>query len=504
MIFNDPKLLNFNRNPWETYAGFESLQEIPRKSSKELTDTLMGVGFETLDRDTFNPQDVMKLVGESGVKMARCQSGWWKCERVPGTYDFAWLDEVVDGLAAVGVRTWLSLSFGHPHYTPNPVFDEAFAEAAKRGEKPRSGFIRGYVGECPLYHGETGMTGWKNYVQALARHFKGRVKEWEIWNEPDAYNHFWRCHGNVPYDDLGVEEQTRRCAEDYAKFVKITGEFVKEVIPDAVIVSVVANPGSNYTYYLGKSHLEDYADVFSYHFYGTAINDFNVDQYVQFARAVLGPKMEFWMGESGHATGPSKITYVRPSEYSQAKFITRNAMHDLKNGARLSSVFTVIDFNEYYEDGSDQYYGVINGRTLQPKLGYYTMQALAWLTDRARPAKDICAVFTPVDGRVFTTTSAWNVSSATFRKNGIPAVALWQSDHVSLDLQPIVGQLQIIHGPSSELANPILIDPIRGAVYKLNNSILDDARSGKNRLYVHSLPVLDYPIIITDQAYLEN
>ena len=499
----DSQLLNNTPNPWEILPGFDFLQEVPRKYSSELTDTLMGIGFETLDRDTFRPQDVMKLVGESGVKMARCQSGWWKCERTPGVYDFAWLDEVVDGLAAYGVRTWLSLSFGHPAYTPCPVFDEAFAEAAKRGEKPHSGFIRGYVGEPPIYHGKDAMLAWKRYVQALAQHFKGRVREWEIWNEPDSFDTFWRHKGKVAYDGLGIEELTRRCAADYVEFVRITGGFVREVIPDARIVAVVSNPATEYVRQLGLNHLADYADVFSYHFYSIITNDFYQDQYIQFARGCLGPDIEFWMGESGHATGKSKITNVRPSQYAQAKFIARNAIHDLKNGSRLSSVFTVIDFNGYYEDGSDQFYGVINGRTLQPKLGYYTIQALAWLTDHARPANDICVSFMTTDGANVSSRAKWNVTTAAFRKNGIPAVAVWQSDHVSLDLEPIVGELRVSHGPASELQNPIVIDPIRGTVYKLANAKHDESLWNKGA-FVATLPVPDYPVIITDQAYLEG
>ena len=502
MPIEDSELLNNTVDPWGLLPGFEFLQDVPRKSSSELTDTLMGIGFETLDRDTFRPQDIMGLVGRSGVKMARCQSGWWKCERTPGVYDFAWLDEVVDGLAACGVRAWLSLSFGHPNYTPNPVFDEAIAAAASHGEKPRSGFIRGYVGECPLYHGEKGMTGWKNYVQALARHFKGRVSEWEIWNEPDSFDTFWRHKGRAVYDDLGIEERTSRCAADYVEFVHITRDYLREVIPDARIVSVVANPSTEYVRHLGLNNLADYADVFSYHFYGIILNDFFQDQFIQFARECLGQDIEFWMGESGHATGKSKITNVRPSQYAQAKHIARNAMHDLKNGARLSSVFTAIDFKEYYEDGSDQYYGVIDGRSLKPKLGYYTIQALAWLTDRARPAKDICVSFGPVDGAAISSRAPWNITTATFRKKGIPAVAVWQSDHISMDKPPVIGELRVAHGPAAELAKPIVIDPIRGSVHKLANAKHDSTLWSKGS-FTAALPVPDYPVIVTDQSYLD-
>ena len=127
--------------------------------------------------------------------------------------------------------------------------------------------------------------------------------------------------------------------------------------------------------------------------------------------------------------------------------------------------------------------------------------ALAWLTDRARPANDICVSFNPIDEHTIVPRSQCNVTTATFRKNGIPAVAVWQSDHISIDLEPVVGNLRISHGPSSELANPIVIDPIRGTVYKLNNAKHDTTFWSKGS-FVVSIPVPDYPVVITDMAYL--
>ena len=111
-------LFDYNRNPFEKHPVLEFEMKLPQKTSREIKNSLMGLGFETLDRETFNPKDFYDLVGESGIQSVRCQTGWIRCERVRGEYDFSWLDDVVDSLSQRGVQTWFSLGYGNPLYTP--------------------------------------------------------------------------------------------------------------------------------------------------------------------------------------------------------------------------------------------------------------------------------------------------------------------------------------------------------------------------------------------------
>ena len=101
----DKYLFNHEPDPMEYAAGARLLGNMPRRRSQEIAESPLGIGFETLDRDTFDPSKTYDLLGESGVKFARCQTGWMKCEKVLGKYDFAWLDDVVDNLSKRGVET---------------------------------------------------------------------------------------------------------------------------------------------------------------------------------------------------------------------------------------------------------------------------------------------------------------------------------------------------------------------------------------------------------------
>jgi hypothetical protein len=62
------------------------------------------------------------------------------------------------------------------------------AEAWKHADgKLVPGWARGYVGETPYYHGEDAMAAWLRYVRAIVTHFRGRVRDWEVWNDRSGF-----------------------------------------------------------------------------------------------------------------------------------------------------------------------------------------------------------------------------------------------------------------------------------------------------------------------------
>lgn len=128
--------------------------EIKQKKSSEIKHSRIGLGFEKLDRNAFDPNKVYRFVGESGIKWARLQSGWQRTEKEKGIYDFAWLDDIVDHMIAMGVEPWLFLCYGNQLYT---------LDAAK---------YFGAVG-CPLIATEEERTAWTNYVKATVKHYHG-------------------------------------------------------------------------------------------------------------------------------------------------------------------------------------------------------------------------------------------------------------------------------------------------------------------------------------------
>ena len=116
-------------------------QVIP-KDATSVCQSKLGLGFEKLDREVFDPEKAYDPVAELGVKWIRIQSGWARTERQKGVYDFSWLDTIVDNLLKRGLTPWMCLCYG------NGLYDEAAAQ------------IFGAVG-CPPIHTSEQKAAWK-------------------------------------------------------------------------------------------------------------------------------------------------------------------------------------------------------------------------------------------------------------------------------------------------------------------------------------------------------
>lgn len=93
-----------------------------------------------------------------GVRSMRVDAPWASIETAPGRYRVpAWLEEAVDSARAHDIEPLLILAYGHPLYgTDKPRSDSA-----------REAFAR--------------------YAAFLVRHFEGRVRWYDLWNEWDAH-----------------------------------------------------------------------------------------------------------------------------------------------------------------------------------------------------------------------------------------------------------------------------------------------------------------------------
>lgn len=78
--------------------NMKKIGKLKTYSSKEIKLSPISIGFECLDRELFNPEMCYDLIAKTGVKHARCQTGWARCEKQKGVYDFRWLDSIVDNL----------------------------------------------------------------------------------------------------------------------------------------------------------------------------------------------------------------------------------------------------------------------------------------------------------------------------------------------------------------------------------------------------------------------
>ena len=135
----------------------------PRLSA-EISSSKWSIGTETMDRNLTIYANYQAFLPPLGAKRARLQCGWGRCD-LTGTgapYNWGWLDEAVFGLAAMGIKPWLELSYGNSHY--------------------KGGGTNGPGATVP--NSLFALEAWAVWVTAVAERYANVTDEFELWNEP--------------------------------------------------------------------------------------------------------------------------------------------------------------------------------------------------------------------------------------------------------------------------------------------------------------------------------
>ncbi|MCK6490067.1 MAG: hypothetical protein L6R48_17405 [Planctomycetes bacterium] len=123
----------------------------------------------------------MIATARAGLGVMRIDSAWSRAEPRPGTWDWSVTDRLVELGTRHGVAFQVVLAYGHSAYA-SPAAQAAYAEAKRTGERePWAWLQRLAPPEAP----------WRAYVAAAAARYRGQVRLWEVWNEPDLFG-FWR------------------------------------------------------------------------------------------------------------------------------------------------------------------------------------------------------------------------------------------------------------------------------------------------------------------------
>jgi hypothetical protein len=116
----------------------------------------------------------MRLSGSNGPYHHDTLS-WRFVEREKGKYRIdKRTDEAISEAAKNGIHIVTILGYGNWLYAPKPIGDEI--NAARFPQPFPPGAMTPEARE-----------GYKNYARFMARHFKGRIKYYEIWNEPGSF-----------------------------------------------------------------------------------------------------------------------------------------------------------------------------------------------------------------------------------------------------------------------------------------------------------------------------
>lgn len=457
--------------------------QVKSKKSADIEKSKIGLGFEKLDRDIFEPEKAYPYLAESGVKYARLQSGWQRTEKEKGVYDFAWLDEIVDNIIAMGIEPWLCLCYGNQLYT----------ELAK---------VRyGAVG-CPPIDTEEERVAWNNYVKATVKHFHGRIQYYEIWNEPDS-RFSWRGKPN---------------ATELGEFSVRTARACKEADPDCTVVGfVLSRPRTQeYRDELCATGICDEIDILSYHCYSVEENQY-IEQFKLYddIRLKYNPKLKVVQGESGaqsRSDGAGALAGGAWTPLKQCKFLLRHLIIDIACGSEMVFYFTCVDMIEalhgtvgdlhsYLDYG---YFGVLGadfdeqGKSTgeyTPKPSFTTLQTLTsiFCNDYSVAELPIEGMIEPsvrLQGEDFDFEKARHFGFS--KPNGSYAIAYWVDKNILTETYEGTVSVRIRKG---EMPNDMhLVDMLTGDIFDLpEGMIVDDGEYIK----LVNMPILDSPLLLT-------
>ncbi len=477
-VFEDPAL------------KLEHYGRIRKRKSAEIASSPLSVGFECLDRDLFKPELCYDRMADAGVKWARCQTGWVKCEKTRGVYDFAWLDEVVDELLKRSIQPWFNLGFGNPLYMPGvPV-------AA--------------VGCVPTEFGEECLVAWKNFVRALVVHFEGRVTHYEIWNEPDI-NQFWY--------------PSKASGGNYAGLVAATAPVIRAASPGALTMGCSSGGGFTEPFNTGyilpflqealENGIGDHLDIWSLHPYQPIPEIFYEDNLRAIRRLFrrYAPHIRLWQGECGYPSQTYNhhddwMKIYNANENTQAKFLIRRFFLDAAAGMGLISYFHIADLMEkpYRQaDGKARHpvmLGLLHGLKYTPKRSFTAFQSMAALFDADTCAEDL---FLHVEignynQRQQGVIPALALKTSRFLRRGYPMYAWYYPEDLQREWTPLTNiTICAIPDAPEKITSPVLFDPLTGDLYRVT-----DWSSADGKLLFRGLPLTDYPLLLTDEKALEK
>lgn len=185
---------------------------------------------------------LLALFRQIGVLWVRDWSlKWQTVESEPGQLDFSETDAVIDSLARHGLRILGLL----PYPSSN------WASSAPDAVQPQDGpeFDRRMV------YMPRSLDDFARYVRATAEHYRGRIKAWEILNEP-LY-----CPRGVLSTDLGYS------VDDYLRLLRVAYETIKAVDGSAMVIGGIGAGPELYTREFIEAGGLAFVDALNLHIY---------------------------------------------------------------------------------------------------------------------------------------------------------------------------------------------------------------------------------------------
>jgi len=236
-----------------------------------------------LDFNTFYELSDIKLAKDSGFSIIRDECRWQSVEKVKGQLKIPeHVKQYIDETERNGVEVLLMLAFNNTLYSEN---------------------------ECDIPVTEENIAAWLNYVEFVVNAFKGKIKYFEVWNEPNVEN----------FNRNGAT------ATQYAKLLKQTYAKIKAIYPEAYVVSggiAGSSTDSDYIKEMMAAGALSHMDAFGIHPYcrdESIVDERLLISYssdIDYLIKDCGITKDIWIAEVGYSTHEGEYTDEEKGAYN--------------------------------------------------------------------------------------------------------------------------------------------------------------------------------------------
>ncbi len=244
-----------------------------------------------------------------GVKWTRYWGwsvAWFELEPEKGIFYWDFLDKAVDESLAGGQEILFTV-IGTPVWASAcPSDDEILKTLLGYGVKEAD--ARRQTPGYRLLYPAKDQTDWNRFLRELFRRYKGKIKYYELWNEPNSWPHF-----------AGTAEQ-------YVELLKTMHKAMREEDPGAKLVGACGCPGFlEWTKTIVAKGAAPYLDIVSLHNYNysspiTWARKRLIEQTGEAVKAARGEAVPLWNSEFGFPV-PRRDSGAPPM--SQEEFVKK-------------------------------------------------------------------------------------------------------------------------------------------------------------------------------------
>lgn len=299
----------------------------------------------------------LTLAKETGARTVRWLYPWYDLEPSPGAYVWQYADQTTDSFNAAGLQIHAIL--GSP---------PGWAVAGGRQVVPAG------IG---LPWDDPG-NAWGSYCHQFARHFKGRIASYEVWNEPDLDIH-WDGSPEEYFQVMKTCYQAIKAADPGPPVVMAGMVLLGEhAFSDTVVRLAATDPqGAANNFYFDAANVHMYVDP-------ELAYSLPVEMRGILSQYGLGYK-PIWITETnvairGYARHPDTPKYGVASEQENGWYMLQAASNALAAGVDRYMVFRMEDA------GMDEAFGLLRAdRTFRP--AYYSFRLAATFLNNIQSAQ---------------------------------------------------------------------------------------------------------------------